>query len=66
MRGVQGVQVMLVLLPRHLLWDLSMCAADPTCPCRYCFCECWMSAWKRRGHREACKEVQKAAGQELA
>lgn len=61
-RWVQGGQVHLVLLPQHLLWDPSMCAADTTCPCRYCSLECQTAAQKCGGHRKACRDVQKAAG----
>ena len=41
-----------------------MSSADDACPGRYCSLECQRAA--RRGHREACKGVKKAAGQEPA
>ena len=41
-----------------------MCSADTLCPVRYCSSECQVAAWKRGGHREACRAVRQSAGEE--
>ena len=68
--GVQGGQVTSVLLPPELLLCAQLGAAlrsaDTACTDRYCSPKCQRAAWKRAGHREACRGVQEAAGQEPA
>ena len=57
---------MMVLLPADLLLVCPLRPADAASTDRYCSPKCQKGAWKRAGHREACRGVQGAAGRESA
>ena len=65
--GLQGGQVRLSAACLQLCCStLCHCSADTARPGRYCSSECQKAAWKRGGHREACRSFKQAAGEEPA